>query len=277
MKVWGVFLSVLLLLSPAACVKPKPPAGKSIKRWKKSAAKPGSPAPNLVKSSPAPVSPPARSYTKRNRPTAKEMRFLLALARETVRLALTSRKRPVVDRECITPYLARPLACFVTLHTRQGKRLRGCMGMFVPHKPLYQNVISRALAAAFGDPRFPAVKLSELKELELEVSILTPPKPLANKSPGDLLQKLVPLRDGVLLRSRFGSSTYLPQVWKQLPDKRYFLSRLCLKHGAPARCWKQATTSIKTYRAIIFSEHEQKKRKSDWFNFDGPKLRCRMR
>ena len=141
--------------------------------------------------------------------------------------------------------------CFVTL-TIRGE-LRGCIGYIEPIKPLYQAVIENALNAALSDPRFPAVTPSELAAIKVEVSVLTKPMPLEYKDPQDLLNKLVPGVDGIILSKGFHQSTYLPQVWEHFSgDKIMFLENLSLKGGMPADGWK--TANVKRYRAEHFSE-----------------------
>ena len=128
-------------------------------------------------------------------------------------------------------------ACFVTL-TEHGD-LRGCIGSIFPEESLYQAVIRRARSAATEDPRFSPVRRDELKEIEVEVSVLTVPQRLAFSSPEDLLAKLRPGVDGVVLRVGDHQATYLPQVWEKLPDKRVFMDELAEKAGLPAAAWRQ--------------------------------------
>jgi AmmeMemoRadiSam system protein A len=207
-------------------------------------------------------------------PTDAEKRLLLFLARTNIARRLQDLDWPQLDASCTTPYLQQPLACFVTLNTKDGN-LRGCIGMFESQDPLYRNVMDRALAAAFGDPRFTAVRADELPELVLEISILTQPQPFAFSSPEDLLARLRPLVDGVILHSQWGSSTFLPQVWEQLPDKQEFLGRLCEKHGAPAECWRDSGLRVETYQAIVFSEKDMSFPERDWFSLaDDGTVRC---
>ncbi|MBN2494566.1 MAG: AmmeMemoRadiSam system protein A [Deltaproteobacteria bacterium] len=205
-------------------------------------------------------------------PSSSEKRLLLSLARAAIEMHLRGEGAPGLDEACRTAYLSEPLAVFVTLTTRQGE-LRGCIGMFEPHEPLYRNVIDRAVAAATRDPRFRPVRLDELAGLGLEISILTRPQPLAFSSPEDLLARLRPGEDGVILESPAGSSTYLPQVWEQLPDKAQFLSRLCQKHGAQADCWRRQGAGVQTYQAIVFGEHDTQGIEQDWF-VPGKIFRC---
>ena len=183
--------------------------------------------------------------------------FLVDLARLTLAWKVTYGKEPKVDPARLSRALKSNVGCFVTLEKRETG-LRGCIGMFEPSTPLYKNVVSRAVAAALYDSRFPRVRPDELKDIKLEVSVLTPPRPLKYKDPQDLLSKLVPLKHGVILTTRKGSSTYLPQVWEQLPRKEQFLSRLCMKHGSLPSCWQQGPerTKVDLYEALVFGEHE---------------------
>ncbi|NOZ86224.1 MAG: AmmeMemoRadiSam system protein A [Deltaproteobacteria bacterium] len=183
--------------------------------------------------------------------------FLLNLARQTLTWKVKYGEVPKIDPGKLDPRLRSNVACFVTLEKR-NTGLRGCIGMFNPPTPLYQNVITRAVAAALYDSRFQRVGPGELKDIKIEVSVLTPPKPLKYKDPKDLLSKLIPLKHGVILTTRKGSSTYLPQVWKQLPNKEMFLSRLCMKHGSLPSCWEQGPDNVKVeiYEALVFGEGE---------------------
>jgi len=186
--------------------------------------------------------------------TAQEELFLLNLARATLYCYLTDRSIPNIDKTLIPEKLKEKRGCFVTL-TKRNSGLRGCIGYLIPVETIYDGVINRAIAAAVSDPRFPAVKYDELKDIRLEISILTLPKKLEISSSQDLLNKLRPLKDGVIIETPYGSSTFLPQVWEQLPAKEDFLSHLCSKHGAPANIWKDVSKiSVSTYEAIVFED-----------------------
>ena len=93
---------------------------------------------------------------------------------------------------------------------------------------------------------------AELADIKVEVSVLTKPVPLDYKDPQDLLAKLVPGEDGIILTKGSYQSTFLPQVWEELPDKIEFLEHLSLKGGMPPDGWK--TADVKRYRAIHFQE-----------------------
>jgi AmmeMemoRadiSam system protein A len=194
-------------------------------------------------------------FTKENTLTDREKEFLVNLSRQTLYWYLKYGEIPSVDKEILTDNIKSKKACFVTLY-KKGVGLRGCMGLFFPKEPLYKNVIDRTIAAATKDPRFKPVKYGELKDIKLEISVLTDPVTLKFNSPQELLDKLQPLRDGVIIITKYGSSTYLPQVWKQLPNKRDFLSNLCVKQGAPYDYWETnfGDITVQTYQAIVFGE-----------------------
>jgi AmmeMemoRadiSam system protein A len=175
--------------------------------------------------------------------------FLLALARQSLEACVTNVKiQPPIN----PPYLTlKKHGCFVTL--TEHDRLRGCIGYIEGIKPLYQAVIENARNAALSDPRFPEVTTAELPLIKIEISVLTPPEPIIYKTPQELLEKIVPGKDGIILQNGFKQSTYLPQVWEQLPDKIQFLENLSVKGGMNPDGWK--TASVKRYRAIHFQEN----------------------
>lgn len=183
-----------------------------------------------------------------------EQKVVLGLARAQLRQIATGEPAPEIQESALSPALKRDAACFVTL-TKNGT-LRGCiLDSFSPHEPLYKNVRRNVVLAATKDPRFPPVRPSEVNDIKIEISVLDHPHPLAFSGPSDLLSKLVPGRDGVILTTRYGKSTYLPQVWEDLPDPAQFLSSLCQKQGAPADCWRtDPTIKIEIYHVFHFSE-----------------------
>jgi AmmeMemoRadiSam system protein A len=132
-------------------------------------------------------------------------------------------------------WLREPGATFVTLS--KADRLRGCIGTLKAHRPLLQDVKANALAAAFRDPRFPPLAPEELDATRVEVSLLSPLEPLAVESEHDALTKLRPGVDGVVFEYGYHSSTYLPQVWEDLPDPAEFLATLRQKAGLPPDFW----------------------------------------
>jgi len=180
--------------------------------------------------------------------TPQEKKYLLDLARETLETAVIGKDKPTVKPDI--PKLSQNYGCFVTLNSLG--HLRGCIGNIEPIKPLYSSVIDNTVNAAFYDPRFTKVKASELVDIKIEISVLTKPEPLESKSPDDLLAKLAPFEHGVILKSGSRQSTFLPQVWEQLPDKVIFLEHLAMKAGMEKDEWKRAEVWV--YRAVHFSE-----------------------
>jgi len=156
---------------------------------------------------------------------------LLTLARNAIAGHFGLEQNPTVD----APELQKPGATFVTL-TQHGK-LRGCIGSLEAWRPLAQDVRENALAAAFRDPRFNALRADELPTTRVEVSLLTPAEPISFTSEADALAQLRPNVDGVIFTAGHRRSTFLPQVWEQLPDPAVFMAHLKQKAGLPASYW----------------------------------------
>ncbi len=185
---------------------------------------------------------------------APEKKFLLDLARTTLVHVATNGNLPEVSTKDVPPKLAETKACFVTL-TENGE-LRGCIGHIFPQEPLYQAVVDNAQSAATRDWRFPPVQSDEVGKIKIEISVLTEPQPLRFNSPEDLLGKLQPYEDGVVLKIGSRGATFLPQVWEQIPDKVEFLNHLSEKAGCEPSAWKGRETSISIYHVEAFEEPE---------------------
>jgi AmmeMemoRadiSam system protein A len=140
----------------------------------------------------------------------------------------------------------------VTL-TRDGQ-LRGCIGTLEPYQALVSDVQEHAIDAATQDYRFPAVKPEELGKIKIEISRLTKPQPLQYDRSKELLTKLRPGIDGVVLMDGLRRATFLPQVWEKLSDPTEFLSHLCLKMGLPADTWRIKKMEILIYQVEEFHE-----------------------
>lgn len=184
--------------------------------------------------------------------TPAEKKTLLGLARSTLERGVRGQELPDVDLEHLTPHLRQAGASFITL-TVHGN-LRGCIGALEPYQPLAQDVREHALAAALEDPRFPPVTPSELERIEIEISRLTVPRMLEYRDEADLLGRLRPKIDGVILRDGTRRATFLPQVWDKIPDKAEFLDNLCAKMGAPADTWRRKHLEVLTYQVEEFHE-----------------------
>jgi AmmeMemoRadiSam system protein A len=158
-------------------------------------------------------------------------RVLVAIARESIEEALGLKEGSVWDH----PWLFEPGACFITLMRHGG--LRGCVGSVRAYRPLYEDVRANARASAFHDTRFPPVLCAECPELSVEVSLLSAPEPVVFSGEMEALRSLRPEIDGVIFESGEHRSTFLPQVWRQLPDPRDFLGQLKLKAGLSRSFW----------------------------------------
>ena len=182
----------------------------------------------------------------------KEKKVLLQIARQSIEKAVKSEKPLKIDLSELSPKLREKGASFVTI-TIQGN-LRGCIGTLEAYQPLAIDVSEHAVAAATQDYRFPPLSPHELDKIEIEVSWLTPSHKLAYETPTDLIAKLHPYIDGVILREGLRCATFLPQVWKQLPNPKEFLSHLCLKMGASANLWQTQKLEVSTYQVEKFRE-----------------------
>lgn len=182
----------------------------------------------------------------------EQQNYLLALARQTLEHFFATGKSLEIDKSEVEKQLGEKRGTFVTL-TKHGL-LRGCIGHIEPIQPIYLDVIDNSLSAAFADPRFRPLEQDELSEVEIEISVLTTPEELEYSSPQDMLDKLVPGRDGVIIELGQYGATYLPQVWEDLPDKQEFLSSLCQKAGLSADEWRRGELKVSTYQAEVFHE-----------------------
>ena len=184
--------------------------------------------------------------------TLEEKQILLKLARQSLEAGVRGVKLPILDLAALTPALRADGAAFVTL-TVHGE-LRGCIGALEPYQSLAEDVREHAVAAALEDYRFPQVQENELATIEIEVSRLTIPLPLEYKDAEDLLTKLRPGMDGVILRDSFRRATFLPQVWEKIPDTAAFLANLCYKMGAAPDTWKRKHLEVLVYQVEEFHE-----------------------
>ncbi|MEM2955038.1 MAG: AmmeMemoRadiSam system protein A [Candidatus Nanoarchaeia archaeon] len=182
----------------------------------------------------------------------EERRFLIKLARQVLEKYLLEKTVIQIKENEITPKMKEVRGCFVTL--KKFGNLRGCIGHILPQEELYKCVIDNAINAAVNDIRFKPVTYDELKDIKIEISVLTVPKQLSFSSSEELLNKLRPNLDGVVIRYQGRTSTYLPQVWEMIPDKQEFLSELCLKQGSPPDCWKRPGVVIEVYQAEVWEE-----------------------
>ncbi len=177
---------------------------------------------------------------------------LLKIAREAIEAAAQKRPLPSLELDQYPVELREIGTSFVTL-TEKG-RLRGCIGGLEASMPLIQDVQEHAAAAAVEDYRFPPVRPNEVSRLHIEISRLTPPRPLEYQSPEELETLLRPEIDGVIITDGLHRATFLPQVWEKLPAVEDFLDHLCQKMGAAHDFWKRKHLDVSTYQVEAFEE-----------------------
>ncbi len=164
---------------------------------------------------------------------------LIQVARESVLQMLENKQEYRFNRESMPPVYSQPRATFVTLNSND--QLRGCIGSLAPHRSLVDDVASNARAAAFNDPRFPPVSLSDYHTLEFHISVLSPAEVISVNSQAELIAALRPGIDGLILEQGENRATYLPSVWQQLPDPGTFIAELRRKAGLSRIGWHPDT------------------------------------
>ncbi len=175
----------------------------------------------------------------------EEKKSLLELARAVITHKIENKVFRSPD--FFSPALREESGVFVTLHKK--KMLRGCIGYVEGNRPLQQAVEEMALAAAFEDPRFPPLHSGELKDLHIEISVLSPLKTISNIADIEIG------KHGLIIEQNFYRGLLLPQVAvEQKWDKITFLKQTCLKAGLPEMAWQHDDTTIKIFSAEIFSE-----------------------
>lgn len=184
---------------------------------------------------------------KRNDMFSKiQQQELLGLARKSIESRIT--KEPLIYPNDMNYHLQRGL--FVTIH--KSGELRGCIGYIKGYKDLIPSIVEMAQSAAFNDPRFNPVKQDELKDITLEISILS--DMIAVKD----VHEIEIGRDGLFLNHPYGSGLLLPQVpveWKW--DLPTYLQQICYKAGLPAGSWKDDKAELYRFTAFIFSEGQE--------------------
>jgi AmmeMemoRadiSam system protein A len=170
---------------------------------------------------------------------------LLELARRSIESHYEDKGLPIPPTP--DPALEARAGAFVTLKLRGA--LRGCIGRVESEWPLWETVARMARAAAFDDPRFPALSRGELEDVTIEVSVMTPTRPVA--SPADV----VPGTHGVMIRQGQRRGVFLPQVASEQGwDRETLLEQLSLKAGLSIDAWREPGVTIEVFRAIVIGE-----------------------
>jgi len=186
------------------------------------------------------------SFTKLN---DDDKQTLLDVAKGSIQHGLKNQHPlPVVLNE-YNQLLNEPGASFVTL--KLNHQLRGCIGILEAFQPLVADVSEHAYAAAFKDPRFSPLTENEFEKLEVHISVLTKSTAIDFSDEEDLLRKLRPEIDGLILQEGSHRATFLPSVWEQLPTSKDFLNHLKMKAGLDEHYWSR-NINVSRYQTISF-------------------------
>lgn len=178
-----------------------------------------------------------------------DKKWLLKLAQRSIAFGLEHGQCLLPDNETMPLPLLTQGAAFVTLE--QHGQLRGCIGTLEARLPLYLDVCNNAYNAAFRDPRFPPLQESELQQLDIHISVLSKSEEITFIDEEDLIQKIRPGIDGLILEEGSHRGTFLPSVWESLPKPQSFLQHLKQKAGLPPTYWSD-TLRIMRYTTEIF-------------------------
>ena len=179
--------------------------------------------------------------------TDEQKRQLLQVARQALQAAVIGQEPPAADTA--DPDLAQPRGAFVTL--KAHGQLRGCIGYVEPRVALIEAVADNARSAALHDPRFPPVTASELADIEIEISALTPLKPVES------VESIEIGRHGLIICCGTNRGLLLPQVpveWGW--DRDEFLRHTCTKAGLPPDAWRREDAQLLCFEAEVFGEQE---------------------
>src|SRR3954463_14745150 len=175
----------------------------------------------------------------------EERALMLRAAHQAIEAAVNQREPVLPSARDVPPRLNEPRGAFTTLHI--AGNLRGCVGSIAAVKPLIQTVAETAVAAAFDDPRFPRLSPSEAPHLQIEISVLSLPKPIR-------AEEVVAGRHGLIITQGQRRGLLLPQVAEEQHwDAPTFLSQTCIKAGLPPDAWRKGAT-IEAFTAEVFGE-----------------------
>ena len=178
-----------------------------------------------------------------------EREILQSIAKESILTGLEQQQPLIVNVSDYPEHLQEKRATFVTLNINHN--LRGCIGTLSPYRALVDDIAHNAYAAAFSDPRFPALGKQEYAQLEYHISVLSNTEPMQFGSEQDLLTQIRPGIDGLVLEDLGRRGTFLPSVWEQLPEPEEFLCHLKQKAGLAANYWSD-TLQVSHYTVESF-------------------------
>lgn len=177
---------------------------------------------------------------------ADELKYI---AKETIRLQTEENKALAIDYKDYNQLLQVRIPTFITL--KKNGLLRGCMGSLIAKEQLAENVIYNSIRAAIADPRFPKIKPSELNELSLTISLISPLSPLCFNNEDELKSQLQIGIDGLVLAYGPYQATFLPSVWDSLKTKDEFMNHLKLKMGLTETFWSSEMRALRYTTEII--------------------------
>lgn len=186
---------------------------------------------------------------QKNAYSQAEQQLLLDIAKNSILTGLEQQHPLEVTLSDYSEQLQQKRATFVTLTLHH--ELRGCIGSLSPHRALVDDIAHNAYAAAFSDPRFPALSQQEYEQLEYHISILSDTSPMQFDTEQALLAQIRPGIDGLVLSDKNRQGTFLPSVWEQLPEPEEFLRHLKRKAGLPADYWSD-TLQVSRYTVDYF-------------------------
>lgn len=179
----------------------------------------------------------------------EDQQTCLQIANESIKYGLEHGTSLKVNYHDFSEILQQNFASFVTLH--KNDELRGCIGSLEAYQPLINDIAEHAYAAAFRDPRFPALDKSEFEQVEIKISVLGKAERINFESEDDLLQQIRQNVDGLILEYGHNRGTFLPSVWEQVLNKQEFLNHLKVKAGLFTTWWDD-TVKISRYETFSF-------------------------
>ncbi|MBE3115229.1 MAG: AmmeMemoRadiSam system protein A [Actinobacteria bacterium] len=186
--------------------------------------------------------------------TLEHKKTLIKIARESITSAVNGNMVP--EYKIDDAILNTMCGAFVTLHT--DGNLRGCIGNTTAKIPLWETIRNMAMESALRDPRFPSVSPRELENIDIEISVLSPLKRINN------LEEIEVGKHGLFIKKGFYQGLLLPQVATDYKWNRIqFLEQTCYKAGLSKNCYKQETTEIFIFSAIVFGEKDLEKHRLD--------------
>ena len=183
----------------------------------------------------------------------KQAKKLIGLARQSINDFFDGKDTSASNE--IKEEFGKKSGAFISLYI--GDNLAGCIGYSEPLVPLYQAIIEVSRAAAFEDPRFPSLKKEQMKDLRVELSVLTEPEEIEVDKPEEYPEKIEVGKDGLMVKDEFGYGLLLPQVaveWNW--DSKEFLNQTCVKAGLNPDCWDNMKRNVYRFQAQIYTEKD---------------------